>query len=187
MKIRSIAGIGLILLIACIGLYVANGAQEVLAQNNPAEVAAPESASGVSTGLALEEGSLTEALRPLIRMLSALIIVLFAIYAGVYLLRRLTGRRAGGFSGANALHVIQSASVGPKKSVALVRVADRSVLVGVTENQISILTELTEEETEKILAAEPRHARESFRQVFDRTVGRLRAPRVKGGEAVMET
>lgn len=85
------------------------------------------------------------------KMISALIIVLVCIYLGLMLLKRLMGRGPGRSQGGDLLEVIETTYLAPKKSVALVRVADKSVLIGVTDNQISILTELDAVQTAEIL------------------------------------
>ena len=88
----------------------------------------------------------------IVKMVSALVIVIAVVYLGLYLLKKTMGKKYAG-SSQGALEVLQTAYVGPHKSLSLVRVADRSVLVGVTESQISAITELTAEETERICGA----------------------------------
>lgn len=80
------------------------------------------------------------------KMICALVIVLLLVYGCIYLLKRLSGQRHHG-GGRNLLQVIETVHVAPKKTISLVRVAGRSVLVGVTENSMTALTELDQEET----------------------------------------
>ena len=73
--------------------------------------------------------------------LSLLVIVAF-IYGMVLLLRKLSGNKLGGSSRNKTVHLIEQTYLAPKKSVCLLKLADRAVLVGVTETQISMLTEM---------------------------------------------
>lgn len=123
----------------------------------------------IDTGPAIADGSLLEsgssvaaenglianessALPSILKMVSALVVVVFCIYGSLFLLKRLMGRRVTGNGPASALEVLETTWVAPKKSVSLIRVADRSVLVGITEQQISHLTELDAEQTAALLA-----------------------------------
>ena len=90
----------------------------------------------------------------IVKMVSALVIVIFSIYFGVYLLKKFMGRRYGGGSRQKILEVLESTYVGPKKMVSLVRVADKSVLIGVTDQNISVLTELDAARTAELVAEE---------------------------------
>ncbi len=181
---------GLIVLAALVGL-MATRVKTTTAQEWVAQTADTTSATATSSSLPLTGSQATDygsAMGAMIRMLSALIIVILAIYLGVFALRRMLNRRALGRGSVRALEVIQSTPVGPKKSVTLIRVADKSVLVGITDSRISILTELTEEETGKLLAAEDAaDVHEPFSATLSQALGRLKGLRVKGGPAAMET
>ena len=87
---------------------------------------------------------------PVVKMLSALAVVLLAVYLAVYALKRLNNRRHAGSAAPGSLDLMQTIYVGPHKTVSLVRVGKRSVLVGVTDQSISTLTELTADETEDL-------------------------------------
>lgn len=86
----------------------------------------------------------------IIKMLAALVVVIGCIYLAIYLLKKLMGRRYAGNRKDHLLEILETAYIDPKKSLSLVRVADRSVLIGVTDNQISMLTELDSEKTQTI-------------------------------------
>ena len=111
-------------------------------------VAATKTVDGVTTS---DAGSV---FMPVIKMFSALVVVLVSIYVGVYLLRRTMGKKFSGNRAQNALQVIETTFVAPKKSISLVRVADKSVLIGVTDQGISMLTELDSEATAALLVDE---------------------------------
>lgn len=96
--------------------------------------------------------SFTSAFPSLVRMISALVIVIVCIYLGLYLLKRMMGKRYTGGGRNDLLEIMGTICVAPKKSVSLIRVADKSVLVGMTDSQISVLTELDAGKTAEITA-----------------------------------
>ena len=120
-------------------------------------------------------------------MLSALVVVIACIYGGIYLLRRMMGRRHSGRGGAGLLQVLETAHLGPRKSVSLVRVADKSVLVGVTEGQISVLTELDETKTAEIVAAdEAAETKPAFAGLLETATARLKNMSVRRKDVALD-
>lgn len=87
---------------------------------------------------------------PLAKLLGALIIVVLGIYGFLYLLRKMMGQRLSGNRGNNLIEVLETTYIAQKKSVSLVRFSDRAVLIGVSDSGISVLAELSPEETSKI-------------------------------------
>ncbi len=96
----------------------------------------------------------TSVVPSLMKIISALVIVLIAIYSSIYLLKKTMGKKFSGNKRLDSLEVIETTYVAPKKTISLIRVGNKSVLVGVTEQNISMLTELTTDETEQILSVE---------------------------------
>jgi flagellar biosynthetic protein FliO len=123
----------------------------------------------------------------ILKLISALAIVIVALYGGLYLLKRLmTGRRSVSAKLAT-LEVIESAYVGPKKTVSLVRVGKRAVLVGVTDQQITKLTDVDEHEVAELLSAEPEaKSGETFAQMFKRTTDKFRQMQVSKEHKIVE-
>lgn len=110
----------------------------------------------------------------ILKMILALAIVIVAIYGGIYLLKKLTGRKHSSRSGTSLLEVLETAYIDPKKSLSLVRVANKSVLIGVTDNQISVLTELDPQLTTTALASAAQKAQtESFGQLLKSASSKL--------------
>ncbi len=147
----------LIMLVAIVGLAIvglfAINVQQAQADRNPVgQITDME--SGSATPGSLTDNAKTESgvFGAMVKMVSALVLVLVAVYAGLYLLKRLMNRRHGGVSCEDALEVLKTVYLGPRKTVSLIKVADRSVLVGVTDHQVSMLTELDAEETARALA-----------------------------------
>ena len=86
-----------------------------------------------------------------LRTALSLLVVLAIVFAAARLLGRASGQ-----GGSPALDVLARQALGRTASVAIVRVADRAYVLGVTENQITLLddTDLTQM-TEVIAAARP--------------------------------
>ena len=121
------------------------------------------------------------------KMLAALGVVILVAYGALYVLRRMMGKRYGGGAGSGALEVLQTTHVGPHKTISLVRVGQRSVLVGVTDQQIATLTELDIQETEEIvMAAERPESNDGFASLLAAAADRLKTVGLKK-PAVLET
>jgi len=122
------------------------------------------------------------------KMVSALAVVIAAVFGGLYLLRKLMGKRYGKTGRNDILDVVQTTYIGPHKTISLVKIGSRSVLVGVTDTQISTLTELDEAETAEILAgtAQPA-APDAFAGLLKHATARLRQMGVRKDHAALET
>jgi flagellar biosynthetic protein FliO len=168
-KRRLIPALVVLLLAAVIGL-VAIDAGDVTAQRG-----ADRTTESAQSPKPSQDFDIDAPVGSIVKMLSALVIVVFCIYVGLYLLKRMMTARYRSGSGRQLLEVIESTHVGPKKIVSLVRVGDRSVLVGVTDQQITVLTELTSDETGLLLTTEAESVeRESFSSLVRSAGDRLR-------------
>lgn len=178
---RNAITVAVILAIALIGL--------LLLGNDPASAVRLGTDTGADSLMAASQATTPEfvgtAMPSMLRMVFALIVVIGAIYGGLWLLKRSMNR---GFArGGRTLEVLETTAVAPKKTISLVRVADKAVLVGVTENGISMLTELTPDQTAEIIAAQAKPASdESFSKVFATATGKLREFGLKRKQAVLE-
>ncbi|UCD17095.1 MAG: flagellar biosynthetic protein FliO, partial [Candidatus Zixiibacteriota bacterium] len=88
----------------------------------------------------------------LIKLSAALLVVVIAIYAFLYMLRRMMGSKFSGNRGNRMIEVLETVYIAQKRSVSLIRFHDRAVLVGVGDSGIQPLAELTVEETARIIA-----------------------------------
>jgi flagellar protein FliO/FliZ len=79
-----------------------------------------------------------------LQMLMALAIVLGGLLVVFYLLKRFL-RREGGGSGNPLIRVIASQYVGIKKNIALVEVAGAVLVLGVSNDNISLLTKIEDQ------------------------------------------
>lgn len=90
-----------------------------------------------------------------LRIIGSVALVIGVLYAGMYAMRMLSKRGGGGNLKKDAISVLQRRFIAPKKAIYVVTVGNRAMVVGVTDAQISHLTDLTEDELESIKAGEP--------------------------------
>ena len=88
----------------------------------------------------------------LVRTFVSLIAVLALLYLGVVGLKKYMMQRNGINKSLYSLKVIGSTFLGPKKAIYLVQAIDRILILGVTDAQVSLLSEITDQETLKIYA-----------------------------------
>jgi len=114
------------------------------------------------------------ALPALAKMVGALLVVIVCIYLGIYLLKRTIGARYSNSRGTNALEIIETAGLGQRKSVSLVRVGDRS--------------ELDAADTAAILATAPEEVEtDSFSKMLNAATSGVRRLASKNRRAALET
>lgn len=125
--------------------------------------------------------SMTDMVLPsLTRIGLSLLIIIGIIYISVFLMRRLSGRRTGGGRG-KTIQVIEQTFLSPKKSVCLLKLADRAVLVGITEANISLLTEMAWDELPQDFLQKATEKRAGFQGFLADAAGKLlRAKNNKG-------
>ena len=133
-------------------------------------------------------GFASDALPSLLKVGLALLVVVIAIYAGIYLLKKMMGKKYSGNKKHNLLEVLETTYIGPKKSISLIKVADKSVLVASTETQISMLTEMDSEATKEILSQITVDAQQpdQFAAMFQSAFGKLKelSPLTKRNEVL---
>jgi flagellar biogenesis protein FliO len=86
------------------------------------------------------------------------------------------------------MEVLATTCVAPKKTVSLIRVADKAVLVGMTDSQMSLLTELDRDQTAEIMAAQSEEKEtDRFAQLLRSVSHRIRKVSVKKSRTALET
>jgi flagellar protein FliO/FliZ len=95
----------------------------------PRRFAAPDVSSAATPGTASGIG----------QVMLALVLVLAAVFAAAWLIKRMRGFTAGGTDG---IEVVAQAPVGPKERVVIVRVAGARLLLGVAAGHVSLLQTL---------------------------------------------
>lgn len=116
----------------------------------------------------------------LTRIALSLLAIIVVIYAVVYLLRRLSGNRVGGGRRNKSIQMVEQTYLAPKKSVCLLKMADRAVLVGVTDTQISMLTEMEWEAMPQEIQKAGGTRQPGFQGTLNDAVGRLFGAKNKG-------
>lgn len=93
----------------------------------------------------------SSALLSALKLAGAMIVVIGAIYGFLFLLRKMMGMRLSSNRNQRFLELLETTYIGQKKSISLVRFADRAILIGSSENSIAPLAELDSEETASLL------------------------------------
>jgi flagellar protein FliO/FliZ len=107
----------------------------------------------------------------------SLLLVLAAIFAAAWFMKRLRGASQ---RGGNVLHVVADLSLGPKERAVLVQVGQQQVLVGVAPGQVTALHVLAEPVTTNVPVAQtgentdqaaPPAPAEAFKAILKRSLG----------------
>ena len=103
----------------------------------------------------------------------SLLLVLGAVFAAAWLVRRLRGL---GGPGADAIRVVAATGLGPKERAVLVQVGGQQLLLGVTSQQVTLLHTLTENidvnNGPRVLSAADAGAeRPDFKAILKRSLG----------------
>ena len=86
-------------------------------------------------------------LASLLKMVSALAVVLGIMLAGLWAVRKLMKKTGTGVDDGHAIRILSTRYLGPKSSIMLVDVLGSVIVVGVTGSQISMLTTITDEDS----------------------------------------
>ena len=148
---RSLLSTALIIAVAVVGLFLMSSSDGEADQTTPTTPAEANAATAIGGSDIFADG----ALPTLGKMVGALFLVIICIYFGIYLLKKTMGGKYAGANRLNALEVLESTGVGPKQNVTLIRVGDKSVLVGITGDRMALLTELTAEDTAALMTTTP--------------------------------
>jgi len=150
-------------------------ATAVGAQDEPVKETIPPPPSQMSSAEseAAQMPSLTESVLPsLSRIAISLCVIVGIIYLTVFLLRKLSGNRIGGKKG-STIQIIEQAYLAPKKSVCLLKLADRAVLVGITETNINLLTEMEWESLPPEVVERTSRHQGGFQGLLNEAAGKL--------------
>lgn len=89
------------------------------------------------------------------RTIGAVALVLGLLYGAMYAMKAISRRQGMGGVQGGAVSVIHRAHIAPKKSIYVIRVGKKAMVVGVTDVQISHLADLTEEDLAGLKTEEP--------------------------------
>ncbi len=114
------------------------------------------------------EYSLTSAA---LKMAGVLALVLAVLLGLVYLLKKFSPKFGRGALAGREMDLLAQYRLGPKKTLAVVRVGKRLLLLGVTEASINLLTEIEDEEMIQRLSRGETGAVQGFGRILKRAKG----------------
>ncbi len=159
----------MLLVVAALAVSASASAQEA-----PAKKDAPAYAGKTAGDLLKDSGDSEKTAPPtlpgletLLRMVLWLGVIIVFIYVSVWLIRKYVPSARGVFGG-GPLKIVTKMHVSAKQSIVLVKMGRRFVLVGVTPNSMTPLSEITDPEeakrlTEDLAAGQDGHGSKSFR------------------------
>jgi len=86
----------------------------------------------------------------LLRTIFSLVLVILLLVVFIAGIKWLQNRTQSGYSKIKSMSIQETLTLGPKKQLFLVNVLDRVLLIGASENNLSLIAEMTEEEKKKI-------------------------------------
>jgi flagellar protein FliO/FliZ len=110
------------------------------------------------------------------RMLTALGLILGGLLVGVYFIKRFLKKDVGG-SKEQLIKVIASQYIGIKKNISLVEIPGSILVVGVSNDNISLLTKIEDEVVLDALRQENSRITPSFSDHLQRLTGRFKQAR----------
>jgi len=174
----------LIVAMAVMGLFMVSSGDGEADQTTQA---APEGAGAIAAAEASDVFT-DGALPTLAKMVGALFVVIVCIYVGIYLMKKTMGGKYGGTNKINALEVLESTPVGPKQSVTLIRVGDKSVLVGITGERMALLTELNPADTAALITSTPADCEpDAFSKMLSTAAAQMKRLTSKGRRTALES
>lgn len=84
-----------------------------------------------------------------LKMVAALAVIVCALWGGLYLIKRFARLPAGGPQG-RAIKVLASSYVGMKKTVSLVEIPGRILVLGITPERITLLDRIAKTDLEAL-------------------------------------
>lgn len=82
-----------------------------------------------------------------IKMISSLALVLALVFALSWIAKRYMGKFGGAFGGSSVVKILATGSIGMKKQIAVVDVAGEVIVVGISGDNITMLTTIEDQET----------------------------------------
>jgi flagellar biosynthetic protein FliO len=107
-----------------------------------------------------------------LRLILTLAAVVALIFGTVWVLKRLTVRRWPGATQSRPIRVLERVHLAPKRSLDVVAIGERVILLGVTETGITFLTELSPQERGQLQPPEVKSA--PFKSVLGEAKDRMR-------------
>jgi flagellar biogenesis protein FliO len=102
-----------------------------------------------------------------LKMIAALALVIGLLFAGLHVFKRLFKDRLG-VQDRDLIKVLSSAYVGVKKNIALVEVPGAVMVLGITNDRITLLSEISKEDVEQARRKESGAKPTSFKEHLSR-------------------
>lgn len=80
------------------------------------------------------------------KLIISMILIVGLIYLSMYLIKKVNNRATGGGIVGDTIKVIGRTFISPKQSLYLVKIGQRYAILGATESNINMITELNEQE-----------------------------------------
>ena len=80
------------------------------------------------------------------KLIVSMILIVGLIYLSMYLIKKVNNRAAGGGIIGDTIKVIGRTFISPKQSLYLVKIGQRYTILGATESNINMITELSDQE-----------------------------------------
>jgi len=109
----------------------------------------------------------------LFKTIGSLIIIFILIFIVVYYFKKFIIGKKGAGGNAGSMQIVGNLYLAPKKSLYLVKIGKKIVVLGVTENNISRISELDEEEFEELKAMESSDSHSMLTQQFNGILNKL--------------
>lgn len=157
---------------------ILTGAWDARADNGPsqtpAETQPPATTSQTASDSTATVPSVSQEILPtLSRIGISLLVIIVVIYGSVFLLKKLSGQRLGGGARGKTVKIIEQTYIAPKKSVCLLKMADRAILIGITDTNINLLTECNWDELPEMQKQQLQRSEQGFTQALTDAAGKL--------------
>lgn len=131
------------------------------------------SAESTYTNVSIPSGAgFPGGLEILLRTVGSLLLVAVLVIGVVYVLRRYVFNRNGLGNTEGAVKVLNSTFLGPKKSIHLVKVLNRVLVLGMSESGIQTLSEFNADEAESLLVKKIHEPKEqTFSKLLQSVIG----------------
>lgn len=96
----------------------------------------------LANAFASEQAPAPELLWPAVRMFAVLAILLGVIFMAAYIFKRMNFQYNGLLGSPKNMKLLETLYLGPKKSIALLRVGQETFMLGIAANQISLLSKI---------------------------------------------
>jgi len=99
-----------------------------------------------------------------VKIIGSVVLIIGLLYGAMYGVKRFgPGLKLAGIKD-NAISVMHKRHIAPKKAIYILKIGQRSMVVGVTDSQINHLADLTEEDLDSITVEEAPKKTNSFKQ-----------------------